>query len=93
MITLQDRIDELKKKATGDDLDESHTFGIQYAMCIISHTIQKILDDDPKEIFRFCYSLRKADASKYYTNTFLNGLMKPEILLDIIKANTYNLMN
>ena len=59
-------------------------------MCIISHTIQKILDDDLKYLFEFCFHLRKADNATYYTDKFLTGNMKPQILVEIVKANKWN---
>jgi len=39
---------------------------------------------------QFCFELRKKDTDNAYTVDFLNGQVKPQIFVDIMKANIWN---
>ena len=46
---------------------------------------------EPKDLIRFAYELRKFDSgSNKYSYEFLNGQIKPQLMIDIIMSNEWN---
>lgn len=48
------------------------------------------LSKEADELVAFAYELRKQDVNDKYTYDFLNGQVKPSILVDIIMSNRWN---
>lgn len=92
---MQVKVDSYKEQSTKEEFQEEGPANvlmrnIEYGQQVILHTVQKILTDDYFHQLTFCFNLRKQDGSGYYTNMFLKGNLKPDVLFEIVLANEWN---
>lgn len=56
----------------------------------IEETVMHVCETGSAELFKFAYELRKFDTQEKYSKDFLNGQVRPDILVKIICSNKWN---
>lgn len=91
MMKLQDCIKAKKEGEKMPDIEAQSA--LDHMLSKASRQLEQVVLDfnqDPQKLMSFCYFLRKIDTKNEYTFEFLNGLVKPAILVDIICANKWD---
>lgn len=97
MITLRDKIDSFLAgrglTQAGEDGQPTEEEGddiiAKQAMITLEEVVQELCAD-PEEIHKFAFELRKQDTGDKYSFDFLNGQVRPPVLIEMILANKWD---
>lgn len=92
MMALQDKIDGFlaARGAANDGQEEDRNDIIaKQAMITLQECVQEMAVD-PEEILKFAYELRKQDVQELYSLSFLNGQVRPPVLVEMFLANKWD---
>lgn len=92
MMALQDKIDcFLTARGAADDGQEEdrNDIIVKQAMITLQECVQEMAVD-PEEILKFAYELRKQDVQELYSLSFLNGQVRPPVLVEMFLANKWD---
>lgn len=97
MINLQSMIDEFKVGGQDEGDQDQLVREKQSELQRQIHNAQKAIEDTVvdlshsfSELVQFAYELRKQDVEDRYTYAFINGQVRPPILVDVICSNQWN---